>query len=109
MAKIGFRLKVREGKEEEYIREHQNVWPELLDIYKKAGFHNYSIFIDDRDLFLYCEVEGGMEEFVSAWKTVQATELSKNWSERMTPLLEPARGIGETQAPPLMKQIFYLE
>ena len=109
MAELGFRLKVREGQEEEYIRTHQNVWPELLNIITDAGIHNYSIFIDGRDLFLYCEVEGSTQDFVEAWKKTQATEVSKNWSNMMEPLLEPASGIGETEAPPLMRQIFYLE
>jgi len=109
VAKVAFRLKVKEGQQQEYIREHQNVWPELLSIIKEAGIHNYSIFLDDRDLFLYCEVKGSTEDFVEAWKRIQATEISKKWSERMTTLLEPARGIGETAAPPLIKQIFYME
>lgn len=109
MARIGFRLRIKEGQEDEYIRAHQNVFPELLETIKDTGIGNYSIFIDGLDLFLYCEIDGDMDDFVAAWKSVQATEISKKWSEAMTPLLEPARGIGEEQAPPLMRQIFYLE
>jgi len=109
MAKLGFRLKVREGKQEEYIREHQQVWPELLAVIKETGIHNYSIFIDGQDLFLYCEREGSLDDFISAWKKIQATDVSKRWSENMSKLLEPASGIGEEQAPPLMRQVFYLE
>ena len=109
MAKIGFRLKVREGRQEEYIEAHAHVWPELLSVIKDAGIHNYSIFIDGHDLFLYCEIDGSVDDFVAAWKIVQATEISQKWSQSMTRLLEPARGIGEEQAPPLMRAIFYLE
>ena len=47
MAKLGFRLKVREGHEEEYISTHENVWPELINIIADVGIHNYSIFIDN--------------------------------------------------------------
>ena len=108
MAKIGFRLKVREGKKEEYIRVHEQVFPELLSIIKNAGIHNYSIFIDGLDLFLYCEIDGSTEDFVAAWKSIQSTDVSKKWSESVSQLLEPARGIGEEQAPPMMTQIFYL-
>jgi L-rhamnose mutarotase len=109
MAKIGFRLKVKEGFEDEYIRAHQQVWPELLDVVQDAGIHNYNIFIDGQDVFLYCEVDGTVEDFVAAWKRIQATEVSRRWSEAMSKLLEPARGIGEEEAPPMMKKIFYLE
>ncbi len=108
MAKIGFRLKVKEGRQEEYIKAHQNVFPQLLEEVRSSGIHNYSIFIDGQDLFLYCEIEGGLEEFVSAWKKIQATDISKQWSEEMSKLLEPATGIGEEEAPPMMRQIFYL-
>jgi L-rhamnose mutarotase len=109
MAKIGFRLKIRDGLQEEYIEAHQNVWPELLRVIKDAGIYNYSIFIDGQDLFLYCEIDGTVDDFVAAWKSIQATEVSQKWSHEMARLLEPARGIGEEQAPPLMRAIFYLE
>ena len=109
MAKIGFRLKVKQGFEEQYIKAHQEVWPELLQVVQDAGIHNYSIFIDGQDVFLYCEVDGTVEDFVAAWKKIQATEVSRRWSEAMSKLLEPARGIGEEAAPPMMQNIFYLE
>ena len=109
MAKIGFRLRIKEGRQAEYIEAHQNVWPELLSVIKDTGIHNYSIFVDSQDLFLYCEIDGSVDDFVAAWKTIQATEVSQKWSHEMTRLLEPARGIGEEQAPPLMRAIFYLE
>ena len=109
MAKIGFRLKVREGLQEEYVDVHQHVWPALLSVIQDTGIHNYSIFIDGQDLFLYCEIDGSEDDFVTAWKNVQATEISRQWSEAMQTLIEPAPGIGEEQAPPLMRQIFYLE
>jgi L-rhamnose mutarotase len=109
MAKIGFRLKVREGKQQEYIDSHAKVWPELLQEIKDAGIRNYSIFLDGRDLFLYCEIDGDINDFVSAWKRIQATEISQKWSQAMSSLLEPAQGIGEEQAPPMMRQVFYLE
>jgi L-rhamnose mutarotase len=109
MARIGFRLKVKEGREEQYIKSHQEVWPELLQIIKDVGIRNYSIFIDGRDLFLYCEIDGTKDDFVNAWKQVQATDVSQRWSKEMSELLEPASGIGEEQAPPMMRQIFYLE
>ena len=109
MAKIGFRLKVKDGFQEEYIRAHQSVFPELLQEVQNAGIHNYSIFIDGLDLFLYCEMDGSVDDFVTAWKSIQATEVSQRWSEEMSKLLEPASGIGEEQAPPMMRQIFYLE
>src|SRR6266699_6399665 len=108
MARIGFRLKVRQGLQDQYIEAHQQVWPELLKVVKNAGIRNYSIFIDGQDLFLYCEFDGSLDDFVAAWKSIQATEVSRKWSRSMALLLEPARGIGEEQAPPLMREIFYL-
>jgi L-rhamnose mutarotase len=85
------------------------VWPELLKTIKDAGIRNYSIFLDGRDLFLYCEIDGDVADFITAWKQIQATEISRKWSDEMALLLEPARGIGEEQAPPMMRQVFYLE
>ena len=44
MKRIGFLLKVKQEKLEEYTKHHETVWPEMLDALRRTGWHNYSIF-----------------------------------------------------------------
>ncbi len=41
-------LTIREGKEEEYRVWHANVWPELIEASRDAGFRNHSVFVTGR-------------------------------------------------------------
>ena len=54
MRRIGFLLKVRQDKIEEYKAYHQHVWPEMRDALRRTGWHNYSLFMrEDCLLFGY--------------------------------------------------------
>ena len=37
-------LEVRPGYEDEYKKRHDEIWPEMVDMLRKAGVQNYSIF-----------------------------------------------------------------
>ena len=56
--RVGFSLKVKREKMEEYKQRHKSVWPEMLEALSRNGWHNYSLFIqDDGQLFGYFEAE----------------------------------------------------
>jgi L-rhamnose mutarotase len=48
-------FRVVPGKEEEYVRRHVEIWPEMVDAMKKAGFANYTLFRRGRDVIAVCE------------------------------------------------------
>jgi L-rhamnose mutarotase len=50
--RVGFRLKLRKEKLDEYVLHHQNVWPEMLEALSETGWHNYSLFLDRSDATL---------------------------------------------------------
>ena len=45
MKRVGFLLKVKTDKLEEYKQHHEAVWPEMLEALRRAGWHNYSLFM----------------------------------------------------------------
>ena len=47
MPKYAFKLRIKADAIEEYDREHQRVWPELLAKLKDVGISDYSIFLDE--------------------------------------------------------------
>lgn len=57
MKRMAFLGKVKKGFEQEYIVRHDNIWPELIRIYKDAGILNMTVFMNGTNLFGYCEVD----------------------------------------------------
>ena len=56
--RVGFLLKVKQDRLEDYKLHHQNVWPEMLDALRRNGWRNYSLFArKDGLLFGYFEAE----------------------------------------------------
>ncbi|MBF9029469.1 L-rhamnose mutarotase [Rhodobacterales bacterium HKCCE3408] len=46
MEKYAFRMRLNPGMRDEYIRRHDEIWPELVDLLKEAGVSDYSIHLD---------------------------------------------------------------
>ena len=55
MEKYAWTAKIKEGKKEEYIRRHNEIWPELVKVLKDAGICNYTIWNVGNELFGYYE------------------------------------------------------
>ena len=86
MKRIGFSLKVKTEKLEEYIHQHEHVWPEMLDALRETGWHHYSIFVrPDGLLFGYFETE---ESLQAAQAKLAAKEVNIRWQEFMAPYFE---------------------
>jgi len=69
----------------EYDKRHNPIWPELQEVLKKHGVHNYSIFLDpgtDR-LFAYAEIES--EEL---WQKIADTEACRKWWSNMKDIMD---------------------
>ena len=45
MQRVGFVLKVKTSRLDEYKKRHEQVWPEMLDALRETGWHNYSLFL----------------------------------------------------------------
>ncbi len=51
--RIGFKMRLKPGFEEEYRRRHDAIWPELEALIRKNGVSDYSIFLDPETLTLF--------------------------------------------------------
>ena len=51
--RVGFKMKLHEGKEAEYKRRHDEIWPELSSLLKATGVSEYSIFLDETTSSLF--------------------------------------------------------
>lgn len=53
MEKFAFRMKLHPGREAEYRRRHDEIWPEPAVLLKEAGISDYSIHLDRETGFLF--------------------------------------------------------
>ena len=104
MERIGFEMRVLPGHEDEYRRRHAAVWPEMLDALRAAGARNYSIYLRDRDLFGYLEVD----DFDGFRATMDASPINARWQAEMVdlidPLTDPATGFHHR-----LEEVFHLD
>ena len=59
MVRKGFKMFLNPGMAEEYEKRHNALWPEMKEMIRQYGGHNYSIFLDRETnvLYGYLEVE----------------------------------------------------
>lgn len=80
MERVCFQLQVRPERLEEYKRRHREVWPEMLDALRDAGWRNYSLFLRDDGLLVgYVETD----DFEAARQAMAATDVNDRWQAGM--------------------------
>ena len=105
MPRYAFKLRNTADAIEEYEREHQRVWPELLNKLKEVGISEYSIFRRDQDLVLSLRVD----DFDKAWDELDRDPVNQRWLVFMSRLFEPVPEIQEGERFAMMKEVFYLK
>ncbi|MEU1728374.1 L-rhamnose mutarotase [Actinomadura sp. ATCC 39365] len=105
MRRVCFLLKVRPERLAEYRERHRAVWPDMLDALRRAGWHNYSLFLRDDGLLVgYLETA----DFEAARKAMAATEVNARWQAEMAPFFEDLDGRPDEGMRPL-DEVFHLD
>jgi L-rhamnose mutarotase len=105
MPRYAFKLRIRPDAVDAYEREHQRVWPELLQKLKEVGVSDYSIFRRGQDLFLTLRVDN----FDQAWDDLDRDPVNQRWQEFMSKLFEPVLDQQPGERFAMMKEVFHLE
>lgn len=69
-------MQVNPDKHAEYKKRHDEIFPELVEVLKSHGVHNYSIFLDAKRNLLFAYVEIESEE---RWNAVSQTAACQKW------------------------------
>jgi L-rhamnose mutarotase len=105
MERYAWKARILPGKKEEYVRRHDEIWQEMLDVLKSAGIKNYTIWNVGDELFGYYECEKGIEY---ASKVQSNSPVVAKWDEYMKDVMvmdkDPITG-----AQPLLEQVFFME
>jgi L-rhamnose mutarotase len=107
MKRVGFILKVKFSRIEDYKRHHREVWSEMLAALREAGWHNYSLFLrGDGMLFGYFETP---ESLKAAQDAMADTEVNGRWQDMMSPYFEIPEGAHPDQMFVELEEIFHLD
>jgi len=68
-----------------YEKRHKELWPEMKEVIRSHGGHNYSIFLDKETDTLYAYVELESEE---EWDKIADTKINRKWWDYMAPLMK---------------------
>ena len=106
MKRVGFILKVKSDRLEEYKKRHTEVWPEMLQVLRETGWHNYSLFMrEDGLMFGYLETE----DFEKALAGMAETEVNAKWQAEMAPFFEELDGKRPDEGMIQLEEVFHLE
>jgi L-rhamnose mutarotase len=84
MQRVVMSLKLKPERRAEYLHAHQQVWPELIEVARKAGLRNHSVFMRGDDLVLYAEAE----DLGSSLASFLATDVKRRWDDAMKPFFD---------------------
>ena len=102
MEKYAWSGRIAEGMKAEYVKRHDEIWPEMIEVLKSAGIKNYTIWNVGDTLFGYYECEKGIEY---AAKVQAESPVVDRWNEYMKDILimemDP-----ETGAQPKLTKVF---
>ncbi|MCX6066320.1 MAG: L-rhamnose mutarotase [Chloroflexi bacterium] len=107
MKRVGFLLKVRQDKVEEYKAHHGKVWPEMLEALTRTGWGNYSLFMrDDGLMFGYFETP---DSFQAALDGMAKEDVNARWQEFMSPYFENLGGQHPDESMVQIEEVFHLD
>ena len=102
--RYAFMLRLRPGAAEEYEEAHRAVWPEMLDLLKRAGISEYSIYRRDDLLILALRTE----DFDATWSRIDNDPVNLRWQAAMAPYFAPVEGIRPGERFAMLEEVFYL-
>jgi L-rhamnose mutarotase len=99
--RVGFVLRVKPDRVDEYVLAHREVWPEMLEALKDAGIRNYTIFRAGNEMFGYFETD----DLARAETHLASQEVNVRWQDAMADFLEERV---QDQGPAPLEEIFRL-
>ncbi len=104
MKRAAFKMHLNEGQKEEYIKRHDEIWPELEKLLKDAGISEYSIFLDEETntLFAFQKVSGD-----GGSQNLGKTEIVKKWWAFMADVMETNPDNSPISSE--LEEVFYME
>jgi len=103
MQRVAFKMKLFKGNEEEYIKRHDALWPDLQELLKQTTISDYSIFLNREtgDLFGVMKVED-----TEKLDNLPSHPVMQKWWAYMKDLMESNEDNSPVSVP--LKEVFHL-
>jgi L-rhamnose mutarotase len=103
MPRLGFKMKLHQGCEDEYRRRHDAIWPELSELLRQNGISDYSIFLDreTRTLFGVLNIENS-----DRMSLLPGHPVMKKWWSYMKDIMDTNADDSPVSVP--LEEVFYL-
>ena len=103
MTRVSFKMQLKAGCREEYIKRHNELWPELEKLLKESGVSNYSIFLDSETniLFAVQNVAGNQGS-----QDIGSEAIVQKWWRYMADIMETNPDYSPVSIP--LEEVFYL-
>ncbi len=106
MERVCFLGRVRSDKLEEYRMRHREVWPEMTDALRGAGWTNYTLFLADDGLLVgYLETE----DYSAAQQQMAQLGVNERWQAEMAPYFTELDGRPPDQGFRRIAEVFHLD
>lgn len=104
MKRLAFKMKLKPGFKQEYIKRHNEIWPELKELLLAAGVHDYAIFLDEETntLFASQKVSGG-----AGSQDLAQNPIVQKWWDYMADLMEV--NADNSPVSKELEEVFYME
>lgn len=104
MTRLAFKMQLNKGQLGTYKKRHDNLWPELKLLLKKAGIIEYSIFFDEEThtLFAFQKVSGNIGS-----QALANEPIVQKWWDFMADIMETNPDNSPISIP--LESVFYME
>jgi L-rhamnose mutarotase len=106
MERVCFRLRVRADRLDEYRARHRAVWPEMREALSRAGWRDYSLFLDDDGTLIGYLVA---DDFAAALTAMEATQVNALWQAEMAEFFELPSGERPDTGLRRLEEVFHLD
>ena len=103
MERIAFKMQLKPGCVDEYVKRHDAIWPELKELLQATGINEYSIFLDEETntLFGFQKVSGA-----DGSQDLAGHPVVQKWWAFMADLMETNDDQSPVSIP--LREVFYL-
>ena len=105
MKRFGDVIRVPAEKYAEYVEKHDHIWPEIVEMMRRAHIENFTIFHRDGYLFKYFEYTG--DDYEADMKKLD-NERHRQWLEFTAVCQQPVESAEEGQWWAPMDEIFHI-
>ena len=103
MYRVAFKMQLFANQKAEYIKRHDEIWPELVTLLKATGISEYSIFLDETTNSLFGVLKA---EDPKALDDLPSHAVMKKWWQYMGDIMESNPDNSPVSVP--LEEVFYM-